>query len=183
MVIKKLNANQIMTLSDFPVHNEQVLKLYHRMFWKGASFLVPPLPVVAIDGGQLELSGSSKDIVAYNALLKKFLTNHPDVKYCFVDGSHKSTAASLCGKRIAAMILKTNSDIKAARKMVEAGELFSLTTGGTNSIEDVIGILRKNFLKNMFFETVSEKTARMVKAKVVPSYMIKIYKELAQKAH
>ena len=178
MVIKKLSTNQIMTLSDFPVHNEQVLKLYHRMYWKGASLLVPPLPVVIIDKGQLELAGDSKEILQYNALLKKFLTKHPEVKYCFVDGSHKSTAAALCGKKIASMILTTDEDIKKARIMVEAGELFSLTTGGTNSIEDAIDILRKNFLKAMLFETVAEKTARMVRANVVPKYMIKIYKTL-----
>ena len=176
MKTKKLHPDQILTLNDYPVHNEHILKMYHRMFQKGHTTLVPPLPVVSIAHGELRLTGKGKKIEKYNALLAHFLVSHPRVKYCLVDGTHKTTAAALCSKHIRAIVFKTDADIRAARKMVERGELFSLTTGDTNSVKNATAILRKHFFKFMFFETVAEKTERMVKNKAVPGYMIKGYK-------
>ena len=181
MLIKKLHPNQILTLSDYPVHSEQVLKLYHRMFWRGHHTLIPPLPVIAIDKGQLKMTGNGKKTKRYNELLTRFLKNHPRARYCLVDGSHKTTAAALCNKSIRAMVFKTDADILAARKMVEQGELLSLTTGDTNSIKDALKILRQHFFKARRFETVAEKTARMVRGKVVPRYMIEVYRKAVPK--
>ena len=177
MTIKKLNPDQILTLTDYPVHNGQILKLYHRMFWKGSPALVPPTPVISIEKGQLRLDATGKKAKDYNVLLESFLKSHPKVKYCLLDGSHKTTAAALCKKKISAMIFTSDKDIREARKMVELGELFSLSAAKTNKFKDAIDIVRNHFFNNPHFETVQEKTYRMVKDKVVPEYMIHIYKD------
>ena len=178
MLIKNLHTDHILTLSDYPVHNQQVLKLYHRMFWKGHQALVPSLPVVQIDAVCLGVAGNSPKKKHYNEILSKFLSRHPKVKYCLVDGSHKSTAASLCKKNIKALILQNDADIREARKMVEKGELLSLTTGGTDTIDGALAVLRNHFFTAMRFETVGEKTRRMIRDKIIPRYMIREYRRI-----
>lgn len=177
-MLKKLFPTQVLTLTDYPVHSEHVLKLYHRMFWKGGPKLVPPFPALKISAQKLHLPGNSLKIKKYNAAVDKFFKNHLQTKYVLVDGSHKTTAATLCHRQLTALVLKTDADIRAARKMVERGALFSLTTGDTNSIVDALQIIRKHFYKHPVFETVAEKTDRMVKNKVVPRYMIAAFKRL-----
>lgn len=175
MQIKQLHPDQIVTLNDYPVHNLQILKLYHRIFWKGQGKIVPPFPAIHKSQVKLIRSGKIKKDIQFNALLIRFFVKHPKAEYFLVDGTHKTTAAALCGKKITAMIFKTSADIKTARKLVEKGEIISLTTGGTNSLAKAIDTLRQHFFKQMHFETVAEKTARMVKNKVIPQYMIDIY--------
>ena len=48
MKIINLNPNQIITLNDYPIRNEQILKLYFRMA-QGENKLVPPCPVIHKD--------------------------------------------------------------------------------------------------------------------------------------
>ena len=73
------------------------------------------------------------------------------------------------------MIFRTSRDIKKAKKLVEQGEIISLTTGG-RSIQDILKSLKKHFLKTMTFQTVEEKTEKMVQKKDIPRYMIHNYK-------
>ena len=148
------------------------------MFWKGHQALVPPLPVVQIDATRLEISGNSSKKKHYNETLSNFLNSHPKVKYCLIDGSHKSTAAALCKKSIKAMVLQNDVDIRKARKMIDKGELLSLTTGGTDTINGALVVLRNHFFKTMRFETVQEKTKRMIAEKVIPGYMIQVYRRI-----
>lgn len=169
---KRLSPDQILTLHDYPVHNEHILKMYHRMFQKGHATLVPPLPVVSITNGELRMSGYSEKIKKYNALLKRFLKAHPGVEYCLIDGTHKTTAAALCSKNIRAIVFKEDADFGIARKMVESGELFSITTGGANTIDEALDVVRKHFFKSLSFETVAEKTFRMIEDNILPQYMI-----------
>lgn len=172
-----LYPNQIITLNDYPLYSEQVLKLYHRMFWKGQGRIVPPCPVIHKSTGSLFMSGRGKEAEKYNKLLVKFFKEHPQAEYFMVDGSHKTTAAALCGQRISAMVFKTDKDIQEARKLVVKGEIISLTAGG-KTIRAALQTLRKHFYASMFFETVAEKAARMVKDKKVPRYMREIYKKV-----
>ncbi len=46
MHIVTLSPNQVITLHDFPLHSEQVLKLYFRMYEQGCGHIVPPSPVM-----------------------------------------------------------------------------------------------------------------------------------------
>lgn len=163
MKTKQLNPNQIITLSDFPVRNEQILKLYYRMFKKGKEGIVPPCPVI------------HKKIVNFDGDLKKrfekFKESHLKAEYFLLDGTHKTTAATLAGRKIAVMIFESNKDIKKAEEMVKNGELIGLTTG--SSISEIVKILRKHFRKTGKFWTVEEKTRKLVKDKKVPEYMAK----------
>lgn len=109
-------------------------------------------------------------------MLAKFFQSHPKAEYFIVDGSHKTTAAALCGKRITVMVFQSATDIQEARRLVKKGKIFSLTAGG-NSIPEVVRTLRQHFFKTRRFETVAEKTTRLVKEKKVPRYMIGVYKK------
>lgn len=173
MKIKYLKPNQIITLNDFPVHNEQCLKIYFRIFQRGYSRIVPPCPVIHKSIGAPFIEGSGRKIELYNQTLTHFLEQNPQAEYFLLDGSHRTTAATLCHKKIPVLVFESDEDIIKAKKLVEQGELFSLTTG--NTIKDAITILRRHFLKTLLFETVAEKTKRMVQNKAVPQYMIDSY--------
>ena len=49
MQTHKLHPNSIITLNDFPVHNEQILKLYFRFFQHDCEEIVPPVPVMKVE--------------------------------------------------------------------------------------------------------------------------------------
>lgn len=173
MEIKELSPSQIVTLNDFPVHNEQCLKIYFRIFERGHGRIVPPCPVIHKSTGIPLIKGSGRRIEKYNQTLTNFLKRNTQAEYFLLDGSHRTTAATLCYKKIPVLVFESNKDIITAKKLVETGELFSLTTG--NTIEDVITILQQHFLKTLIFETVTEKTERMVQEKVLQKYMIDYY--------
>src|SRR3989338_5334284 len=169
MKIKILNPNQIITLNDYPIHNEQILKLYFRMFHKGKRSIVPPCPVI------------SKDLLSHNFnnklknLFMIFEIKNPQAKYFLLDGSHKTTAATLSNKKIPVMIFKSDKDVQSAKRLVDEGEIISLTTGAT--MRQAINILKRHFNKTKSFQTVEEKTNKMVVKKKLPPYMIKAYKK------
>ena len=90
---KKLNPNQIVTLNDYPVYNEQILKIYFRIFQKGQSKIMPPCPVIHKSIGVPIIKGRGAKIRKYNNLLIEFLEQHPQAEYFLLDGTHKTTAA------------------------------------------------------------------------------------------
>lgn len=171
-----LDPDQIITLSDFPVHNEHVLKMYYKMCHEGAHKLVPPCPVVKREVALQPIPSSSAKARRYNQLLAAFVASHPNAKYVLLDGSHRTTAATLARKKTAVLVFETDKDIIEARKLVEKGVLLGLTAGTKNNrMEEVANTLQEHFLKAMQFQTVEEKTKRMVREKVVPGYMIRGY--------
>lgn len=171
--IKKLNPNQIITLNDFPVHNLQCLKIYFRIFQTRQNKIVPPCPVIPKSKARIFIEGQGKKIEKYNAALSNFFKQHPEAEYFLLDGTHRTTAATLTCQKIPTMIFESDKDIKNAKKLVEIGELFSLTTG--DSIKKAIEILKAHFLKTAIFQTVAEKTLKMAKERAVPKYMINFY--------
>ncbi|MDD4995472.1 MAG: hypothetical protein PHW53_03360 [Patescibacteria group bacterium] len=169
MQTKRLTADEIITLNDFPVHNGQILKIFFIIFRKKCSKIIPPCPIMDVSLVLPFFSAKLKN------LFLKFRIKNPQAKYFLLDGSHKTTAAALTGSRIPVMILKNNKDIQEAKQMVKIGDLFSLTVANTmknNAIE-----LKNHFNKKKYFQTVNEKTQIMVKKKVIPRYMIDYYKK------
>lgn len=167
MIIKELSPNQIITLNDFPVHNEHILKIYFKVFRDGYKKMIPPCPVLH--------KGFVAPIFEKIFLeFKEFQRKNPHAEYFLLDGSHKTTAANLTGNKVKVMILENNKDIKEAKQLVNSGELFSLRV--SDSISDNVKDLKKHFKKKQGFQTVEEKTKRMIKEKVIPAYMIKYYK-------
>jgi len=159
----KLAPNQIITLNDFPLYNEQILKIYYSVYKNGCGRIIPPCPVIHKNLVRHIFNKSLK------LKLEKFEKKNPKAEYFLLDGSHKTTAACLTNNKIKAMVFKSDRDIIEAKKLVEIGKLFSLTVGKT--IEDNIDILNKHFRKRPYFETVEEKTKKMIRKKSILPYM------------
>lgn len=170
---KVLRSEQIITLNDYPVRNMQILKIYFRIFQKGQGKIVPPCPVIHKSIGIPLIKGEGIKIKKYNALLMRFLEQNPQAEYFLLDGTHKTTAATLSRNKIPVMVFRRDKDIRDAKKLVKSGEIISLTTGDT--IKEVLEILKKHFLKTMIFQTVADKTRKMVKNRDVPEYMVITY--------
>ena len=95
------------------------------------------------------------------------------MKYLIVDGSHKTTALTLTHKKIHSVILETDRDIKEVKELIKTGEIFGINK--INSIKKELIILAKHFEDAKFFESVDDKTKRMVKKRTIPKYMIDYY--------
>jgi len=174
MKIKNLKPNEIMTTRDFPVHNLHVLKIYFRICKKRHQEILPPTPVIPLSLGLPLLNEKSKKAKEYNQKIKEFLVKNKKIKYLMVDGSHKTTALTLTHKPIHAMILKTNEDIKEVKDLIKAGEIFGIYK--IKSIKEELREKAEHFKNAKFFESVEDKTKRMVKEKVIPQFMIDYYK-------
>lgn len=176
MLIKKVSSEKILTLCDFPVHNEHILKMYFHMYRKGQGKIVPPCPVLSLASWPPDAFGKTKKAKAHRQMFKDFLTSHPKVAYIVLDGTHKTTAAAFAGAEILVAVLRTNDDIREMKRLVAKGEAFSYL--GEDTIGASLAELVKHFLKFGCFETVAEKTSRMVAEKVVPEYMIAEYRKV-----
>lgn len=170
MKIIAITPNEIVTLNDFPVHNLHILKIYFKIFRDGYEKMMPPCPVI---DKKLVVEGFDEKL---KRGFKEFEKNHSKVKYFLLDGSHKTTAASLAHKKVKVMIFEKDQDIKEAKELIKTGELFSLMVG--DNIKREVKELKNHFAKKKGFQTIEEKTQRMVKEKVIPDYMIKFYKKL-----
>ncbi len=174
MKIKNLKASAIITTKDFPVHNLHILKIYFRICKHGHHKVLPPTPVIPISVGLPLLNEKTRKAKEYNNRIREYLAKNRNVRYFMVDGSHKTTALTLAHKPIHAMLLKTNKDIKEFKDLVELGEVFSMM--GKETIRKELDDLARHFKDAEFFETVEEKTKRMVKKRVIPGFMIEYYK-------
>ncbi|MBU1167524.1 hypothetical protein KKC60_03920 [Patescibacteria group bacterium] len=174
MKLITLHPSQIMTTNDFPVHNEQILKIYFKICQKKHIDILPPLPVYHKSLGLPLLGGSGKDIKKHNIAIKSFFEENPGVEYILMDGSHKTTALTLTHNLIPAIVIKTNQDVKKFHKMEETGEIFSFA--GPFTMKEIFKDKAEHFFEADFFQTVESKTKRMVEAKVIPQFMINHYK-------
>lgn len=174
MKILNLKPNEIITTRDFPVHNLNILKIYFRICKEGHKELLPPTPVIPLSVGLPLLDGKSKKNQEYNKKIKEYIKKNKKIKYLMVDGSHKTTALTLTHKPIHAMILKTDVDIKEVKELIKTGEIFGIYK--IENIKKQLKEIAKHLKPAKFFETVEDKTKRMVKKKVIPDYMIKYYK-------
>ena len=175
MKIQNLKSNEIITTRDFPVHNPYILKIYFKICKKGHQKSLPPTPVIPLSAGLPLLKGKSKKAKEYNKKISEYIKKNKKVKYLMCDGSHKTTALTLAHKPIHSMIIKTNEDIKEIHGLIETGEVFSLSTGDT--IEKILNEKADHLKDADFFETIQDKTKRMVKEKVIPKFMIDFYKK------
>lgn len=171
-----ISPDQVLTTNDFPVHNEQVLKIYFRICQKGHPEMLPPCPVVHKSVGMPLLEGDSKDIKEYNAAIKKYFEENPQAEYILLDGSHKTTALALTGNPLNVMIIRTDEDIAKIRRLIDQGEVFSFATE-KQTIKDIVKEHAEHLFEAEFFQTVAHKTDRMVQGAVIPDFMIDFYKK------
>lgn len=173
MKIKNLKPSEIMTTKDFPVYNPDILKIYFKICKEGVQDILPPTPVIPFSVGLPLLTGDGKGAKEYNGRIKEYLKNNRKVKYLMVDGSHKTSALTLTHRNIRAMILETDEDIKEVKSLIKTGEIF-----GIYKISTIKGELKdkaEHFRNAKYFESVEDKTKRMVKGKVIPQFMIDYY--------
>jgi len=171
---KLLKPSQIITLKDYPVHNEQILKIYFRVFQRNQGMILPPCSVIHKSSGIPFALGKDSKSKRYNNLLKKFLQRNPSAEYFLMDGGHKTAAATLAGKQIPAMVIERDSDFTKAKKLIETGEFFGWYSV-EKSIKAALAALAKHHFDTKQFLTVEDKVRKMVKNKDVPKYIISFY--------
>jgi hypothetical protein len=159
MKIRRLKPNQIVTLNDYPLHSNSVLKEYLTKCKSGEK--LPLVPVI------------KKEVVRKyfgTTLLEefeKFEETNPDAEYFMLDGSHRTTALTLSCRDIPTLIYETSADIAKAEKLVAKGQIRE---SGTlkHTLEENCEILSRHFKKKPYFMTVEQKTKKMIKENKIP---------------
>ncbi|MFH0836907.1 MAG: hypothetical protein V1870_02145 [Candidatus Aenigmatarchaeota archaeon] len=77
-----LSPDKIITLNDFPLHNEHILKIYFRICEKNCGKIIPPVPLMHKDLVIPHLNGKLKQ------LFNDFHRKNPKAVYFMLDGSH-----------------------------------------------------------------------------------------------
>lgn len=155
----KLSPDQIITLNDYPLHNDKVLSEYYTKCTKGLE--LPYVPVIkkgvvvkCFDDNLLEV-------------FKQYEQKNPAAEYFMLDGSHRTTALTLAGRKVSAVIYETDIDIEEAKGLVETGKI--LGNGTLNhTLEENCRILCRHFNKKQYFMTVREKTKKMAQENKLP---------------
>jgi len=173
---KLLHPDQIITLRDYPVYNEQILKIYFRIFQKNQGKILPPCPVIHKSTGIPKSESKNPKSRKYDQMLEKYLEENPRAGYFLLDGGHKTTAAALSHKLIPVLVIEHNQDFKEAKKLVAAGELFGWYAIG-DSVDDSLKELATHHFGTRGFQTVADKTEKMVENNDVPAYMISTYRK------
>jgi len=180
---KLLIPEQIIALKDYPLHNEQILKIYFRVFQMKQGKILPPCPVIHKSAGIPYTRGENSKSNLYNVQLKKFLEEHPRAEYFLLDGNHKSTAAALSRQPLPVIVLQKNHDFKYCKKLAKEGKIFGWYAIGS-SISGALKELEQHYLKHFsekpafYFYTVAEKAKELAKNNDVSEYMIKAFKKL-----
>lgn len=155
----EVNADQIITLNDYPVHSEKVLIKYFNKCKEGEKTAL--VPVVKKDFVKKYFN---KSLLAKFA---KFEKENPLVEYFMLDGSHRTTALTLAGCNIIITIYENDKDIKKAKKLVSTGQILENGTLDYN-LKENYEILNKHFSEKPYFMTVRQKTEKMIKENVLP---------------
>lgn len=160
----ELNPDQIITLNDYPLYSNKVLNEYFDKCKLGTK--VPLVPAI------------KKDIVRGhfgNELLKKFEQfeeKNQMAEFFMLDGSHRTTALTLAGCKITAIIYEKDDDIREARKLVETGQILENETLN-HTLKENCEILDKHFKEKPYFVTVEQKVKRMIQENYISQYMLK----------
>ncbi|MFA6461163.1 MAG: hypothetical protein WCV90_02765 [Candidatus Woesearchaeota archaeon] len=164
---KSLLPEQIITLNDYPVHSATVLGKYFDLFCSGKYKELQPVPVIHKSIGMLQTP--SEDSLSFNLSLQKYLEENPVAEYFLLNGNHRTTAATLSRTLIEVYAFEHDGDIDYARRVSENDILVEPTLSA--NCDD----LGRHFCRTVRFETVREKTERMVVDRVIPLRMIEYY--------
>ena len=155
----ELNPNQIITLNDYPVHSDSVLSEYYKKCKLGED--VPFVPVI-----RKEIVRKYLDARLHEEF-ERFEHQSPVAEYVMLDGSHRTTALTLAGCKISAIVYETDSDIKEAKKLVATGQILQNDTLD-HSLEENCKILNRHFREKPYFMTVKQKSEKMRREKKIP---------------
>ena len=165
MKIINLDAKQIITLNDYPVHSNTVLSEYFLKCKKGEE--LPFVPVIKKDLVKKYFAGE---------LLKNFESfekANPLAEYFILDGSHRTTALSLLERKITAIIYQTDLDIEKAKELIKTGEVLDNATL-KHSLEENCKILNNHFKEKAYFMIVEQKTEKMKQENKLPAEMMEV---------
>jgi len=155
----ELNPNQIITLNDYPVHSDSILNEYYKKCKLGED--VPFVPVIRKDVVRKYLDANLLEE------FERFEHQNPVAEYFMLDGSHRTTALTLAGCKITAIIYETDSDIEKAKRLVASGQILQNDTL-EHSLEENCEILNRHFRERPYFVTVEQKTEKMKREKKIP---------------
>lgn len=161
-----LNPDQIITLNDYPVHSVNILSKYFNKCKLGKD--MPFVPVIRKDIVRKHFDGE---------LLKefeKFEKKNPAAEYFMLDGSHRTTALTLAGCKITAILYERDEDISEARRLVATDQILENATLN-HSLEENCKILYRHFKEKPYFMTVKQKAEKMVKERIIPQHIIDSY--------
>lgn len=163
----ELNPDQIITLNDYPVHSDDVLREYFNKCKLGKE--IPFVPVIRKDivRNHFDDDGLIKEF-------KQFEKINPAAEYFMLDGSHRTTALILAGCKITSVVYENEEDIGEARKLVATGQILDNETLA-HTLEENCEILAQHFSEKPYFMTVGQKTKRMVKESIIPQHMVDSY--------
>lgn len=158
----ELKPNQVITLNDYPVHSDEVLSEYFNKCRLGRK-----MPFVPLIEKRVVKKYLDKKLLGE---FKKFEIKNPSAEYFMLDGSHRTTALTLAGCKIRAMVLESDEDFIEAGKLVSGGEVRASGIFDHN-FEENCRILNRHFLNKSYFMTVEQKTEKMIKEKILPKEM------------
>lgn len=167
MNIFTLQPEAVITTRDFPVYNTEVLERYFAIYKNGRVNSLPPVPIMHVD--RVTTYFNEPEI----SVLNEFLTQNPKTEYFLLNGSHRTTAATLTGNGVNGLLLEKVPDIEDLRTTTLKGNAYEHRL--KNTIEENIMGLVNHFIGTEAFQTVRQKTDRMVEEGVVPTYMIEYY--------
>jgi len=163
----ELTPNQIITLNDYPVYSDSVLSEYFTKCKLGEE--VPFVPVIRKE--VVRKYFDDKLLEEFN----RFEHQNPVAEYFMLDGSHRTTALTLAGCKITAIIYETDSDIEEAKKLVATGQILQNGTLDDSLIENCEE-LNRHFREKPYFMTVEQKTEKMKREKKLPQEITKSYR-------
>src|SRR3989338_11161189 len=166
MRILELSPDQIITLNDYPVHSDSVLSDYFKRCKLGEE--LPFVPVIRQETVRIYLDDNLL------TRFEKFTGENPEAQYFMLDGSHRTTAVTLTGHKIRAIIYEKDEDIIEAKKLVATGQVREDDILD-HTLEENCKILNRHFREKPYFMTVEQKTQKMVREMILPQCMIDSY--------
>jgi hypothetical protein len=168
MEILELRPDQIITLTDYPLHSEKALLRYLRRIKLGID-----LPFVPLIRKESVVKYFDAELIR---VFKAFEQKNQRAAYFLLDGNHRTTALTLVDFPIIAIVYDNNEDILEARKLVAANKVLK-----NNILDHTLAqnceILSKYFSEKPYFLTVRQKTEKMIAENILSKEILDMIKE------
>jgi hypothetical protein len=152
MKILVLEPNQIITLNDYPLHSNEVLKQYYARSEAGDN-----LPLVPVLRKRDVKEGLDDKLLG---VFRTFEREHPEAEYFMLDGSHRTTALTLSKRKIRVIVYENDGDILEAKSLVRTGQILNNDTLN-HTLKENCSILYRHFEEKPYFMTVEQKTRKV----------------------
>lgn len=160
MKILKLDPNQIITLNDYPLYSNDVLKEYTDRCKTGKK-----IPLVPLISKEIVVNHFDVDILRK---FREFEKDNTQAEYFMLDGSHRTTALTLAGYKINSIIYEETEDITKAKNLIVKGDILKSGTLD-KTLEENCKILNEHFKKKPYFMTVKQKADKLFKEGHIPN--------------